>query len=660
MPRDFMTWTHEDAHSLYSIASWGDDFFKVSPQGKLTVSPHCWAPEQEIDLHELLSEVQGRGIQAPVLLRFEGILRSRVRQLSSSFDRAGQEYGLKSSYRPIYPIKVNQERHVVEALLRDGRALGLGLEAGSKPELLALLTMDLGEDPLIICNGYKDADYLEMALLAQRIGIRAVVVIEKPSELKELLGIAAELNIPPLVGVRTKLSSAGSGRWQTSSGDRSKFGLTLREIVQLVEELKQHKQLSALQLLHFHLGSQVTNIRAIKKALQEVSSTFISLREMGAPLEFLDVGGGLGVDYDGSQTDYDSSMNYSLQEYANDVVWHIVDACDRKGISHPTLLSESGRALVAHHAVLITDVLSASNQRNAKLPEPPTPGEHEAVWDIAEVSNEITSANHLESFHDLKELREQATVQFNLGTIDLKVRARIDEFYWHGAEKILSLAKADEPLHEEVRPLERDLADTYFLNLSIFQSLPDAWAIQQLFPVLPLHRLNEEPTRRCTLADVTCDSDGKIDRFIARREPKDTLEVHEFKPDEPYHLGFFLVGAYQEILGDMHNLLGDTNIVHVDINKDGSPRLKHVERGEQVQEVLEHVDYHRGDLIKDLQRSLELALDEGRLSPEESTYLMTRFEAGLAGYTYLKRDESLSELPAPVITTTKNEELPIT
>jgi arginine decarboxylase len=655
-----MTWTHDDANALYSVASWGDDFFKVSADGNVVVSPRCWAPEQKIDLYELLSDVQRRGIQTPVLMRFEGILRSRVRQLSSAFKRASKEYGFKSSYRPIYPIKVNQERHVVDALLRDGRELGLGLEAGSKPELLALLTMDLGEDPLIICNGYKDADYLEMALLAQRLGIRAVVVIEKPSELKTLLRLSAELNIPPLIGVRTKLSSSGSGRWQTSSGDRSKFGLTLQEIVQLVEELKLHNQLSALQLFHFHLGSQVTNIRSFKRAMQEASATFVSLREMGAPLEFLDVGGGLGVDYDGSQTDYDSSMNYSLQEYANDVVWHIVDACDRKGLSHPTLLSESGRALVAHHAVLITDVLSSSNHMIDGLPKPPSPGEHEAVWGIAEVTKDINSENYLESFHDLKELREQATVQFNLGSIHLTERARIDEFYWYGSEKILTLAKADEFLHEELKLLERDLAETYFLNLSIFQSLPDAWAIQQLFPVLPIHRLNEEPTRRTTLADITCDSDGKIDRFIARNEPKETLEVHELKQGKPYYLGFFLVGAYQEILGDMHNLLGDTNIVHVELDDQGRANLKHIERGDRVQDVLEYVDYHQQDLLKDLGREMEKALDEERISVQESAHLFSRFKAGLAGYTYLSKDMSASALlasPSPVPLT---EELPTT
>ncbi|MDE0890746.1 MAG: biosynthetic arginine decarboxylase [Planctomycetota bacterium] len=655
-----MTWTHDDANALYSVASWGDDFFKVSADGNVVVSPRCWAPEQKIDLYELLSDVQRRGIQTPVLMRFEGILRSRVRQLSSAFKRASKEYGFKNSYRPIYPIKVNQERHVVDALLRDGRELGLGLEAGSKPELLALLTMDLGEDPLIICNGYKDSDYLEMALLAQRLGIRAVVVIEKPSELKTLLRLSAELNIPPLIGVRTKLSSSGSGRWQTSSGDRSKFGLTLQEIVQLVEELKLHNQLSALQLFHFHLGSQVTNIRSFKRAMQEASATFVSLREMGAPLEFLDVGGGLGVDYDGSQTDYDSSMNYSLQEYANDVVWHIVDACDRKGLSHPTLLSESGRALVAHHTVLITDVLSSSNHMIDGLPKPPSPEEHEAVWGIAEVSKDINSENYLESFHDLKELREQATVQFNLGSINLTERARIDEFYWHGAEKILTLAKADEFLHEELKLLERDLAETYFLNLSIFQSIPDAWAIQQLFPVLPIHRLNEEPTRRTTLADITCDSDGKIDRFIARSEPKETLEVHELKEGEPYYLGFFLVGAYQEILGDMHNLLGDTNIVHVELDDQGRANLKHIERGDRVQDVLEYVDYHEQDLLKDLRREMEKALDEERISVEESAHLFSRFKAGLAGYTYLSKDMSASALltsPSPVPLTA---ELPTT
>jgi len=655
-----MTWTSKDAEALYSVRDWGGDYFKVGPDGNLCVSPRSWTPEVSVDLYEVLEAVKQRGVCTPVLLRFEGILRSRVRELGGSFSRAGEEYGLTSSYRPVYPIKVNQERHVVEALLRDGRDLGMGLEAGSKPELLALLTMDLGPDPLIICNGYKDDEYLEMALMAQRLGIRAVVVIEKPSELKALLRLSSELSIPPLIGVRTKLCSSGSGRWQTSSGDRSKFGLTLHEIVLLVDELKEQGQLDSLQLLHFHLGSQVTNIRSFKRALQEATTTFVGLRELGAPLEFFDVGGGLGVDYDGSQTDFDSSMNYSLQEYANDVIYHLVEACDRSGHTHPTLLSESGRALVAHHAVLITDVLGSSNPTNVGVPLPADEGEHDVIREIENVTGDVTSTSYLESFHDLKELRERASYHFNIGALSLRERARVDEFYWRGVEEVLLLAEADEFLHQELEGLKRDLADISFLNLSIFQSLPDAWAIQQLFPVLPIHRLNEEPRERATLADITCDSDGKMDRFIARREPKETLEVHGLSDREPYYMGFFLVGAYQEILGDMHNLFGDTNIVHVDVDDQGEAKLKHIERGDRVQDVLEYVDYHEHDLLKDLRRELEEALNQQRLSVEESAHLMGRFEVGLAGYTYLKSDGHVSDLPVHIIPTPQPERLPAT
>lgn len=651
-----MAWTTKDSAALYGVERWSNDHFKVGELGNLCVHPRSWSPELSIDLREILSSVERRGVRTPLLLRFEGILRSRIRQLVDAFECAQREYGHEGRYRPVYPIKVNQERHVVDALLRDGRERGLGLEAGSKPELLALLTMDLGPDPLIICNGYKDADYLEMALLAQRLGVRAVVVIEQPSEVEGLLRLSEELGIEPLIGVRTKLSYAGSGRWESCAGDRSKFGLTLRELVSLIETLTERDHLDSLKLLHFHLGSQVPDIRSMKRALQEATTTFVGMRELGAPLEFLDVGGGLGVDYAGSQTDSNSSMNYSLQEYANDVVSHVVDACDRAGLDHPTILSESGRALVAHHAVLITDVLGSSNPTDVGVPRPATPDEHEIVREISMVTEAINSTNYHESFHDLRELRERAATLFNSQAIGLKERARVDELYWRGADKVLRLAQTKELLHEEFKGLKRDLADTYYLNLSIFQSLPDAWAIQQLFPVLPIHRLDEEPRRRATLVDITCDSDGKIDRFIDRDEPKDTLEVHALEDKEPYYIGVFLVGAYQEILGDMHNLFGDTHIVHVDVDAAGRPKLKHIERGDRVQDVLEYVDYHKRDLLRDLRRELEEALEEGRLTADESAHLVARFEAGLAGYTYLWSEGHAEARPSHTVAETATKE----
>jgi arginine decarboxylase len=513
----------------------------------------------------------------------------------------------------------------------------MGLEVGSKPELLAVLALQSGgENSLVICNGYKDRDYIETALLGSRLGLTTIIVVEKFSEVNLILSAAEELRIAPRIGVRTKLSGLGSGRWRESSGDRSKFGLTTRQIVQLAELLKERGKLDCLSLLHFHLGSQVTHIRAVKNALREATRTFIGLREMGASIEYFDVGGGLGVDYDGSSTNFESSMNYSLQEYANDVVYHIAEACNEAGTAVPTILSESGRALTAHHAVLVAEVLGVSElTTNGAQPPQLGPDDAAVLRNLLDVFQGVTAKNFQESYNDALQLREEGMTLFNVGQLTLPERARVEELFWRVCEKILRITRGMTYVPEDLGNLERDMADTYFLNFSVFQSVPDSWAIQQLFPVMPIHRLGEQPTRRAVLADITCDSDGKIDRFIDLRDVKRVLEVHSPASGQPYYIGFFLVGAYQEILGDMHNLFGDTNVVHVDLGEDGRPKLVHVVRGDRVQEVLSYVEYFEPDLLVSLRRNIEKAIAEDRISFEESARLLRRYEAGLSSYTYL-------------------------
>ncbi len=636
MPR----WTRNDSLSLYNVQNWASGYFGINEAGNVEVYPEGRGEHEgpRIDLNELLGQITRRGVASPILLRFDGILRGRVRDLNNAFERARAEYGYTAAYRSIYPIKVNQQRHVVEALLEGGRPYDMGLEAGSKPELLAVIALRNASSSLVVCNGYKDREYVEMALLATKLGIDPVLVIEKYSELETILEASERLGIPPLIGVRAKLSGRGAGRWGESGGDRSKFGLTTRQIVRLVEELKERDMLDRLQLLHFHLGSQITNIRALKGALREASRTLIGLNQLGAPMRWFDIGGGLGVDYDGSSTNFDSSMNYSWQEYANDVVSHLAEACEEAGIPQPEILSESGRALTAHHAVLVTEGLGVGDFAQGELPAAAADDEHDLIRSFADVCQGVTAKNYQESYHDALQLREEGMTFFNVGQLTMQERARVEEFFWRTCEKILRITRALDYVPDDLGALDRDMADIYYLNFSVFQSMPDSWAIQQLFPVLPLHRHDEEPMHRGILADITCDSDGKIDRFIDLRDVKRTLELHKLEPGQPYYLGHFLVGAYQEILGDMHNLFGDTNVVHVDVSADGRPRLVHVVRGDRVQEVLSYVEYFESDLLSGLRRSVEKALDEDRLSYEDSALILRRFEAGLAGYTYLHRD----------------------
>lgn len=639
-------WTHLDAESLYNIPNWGGGYFHVNAAGHMVATPDSSSPEATIDLADLVGQIRRRGIATPILLRLDGILRGRVRDLNEAFNSAREEFGYSAPYRGVYPIKVNQQRHLVEALLEEGRKHGTGLEVGSKPELLAAIALQAGDDSLVICNGYKDEDYVETALLASRLGIVPILVIEKFSELPIILAASQRLEIDPVIGVRAKLGGRGSGRWSDSGGDRSKFGLTTRQIVQVIEMLEEHDMLGSLQLLHFHIGSQVTDIRAIKNALREATRTLAALFEMGAHIRYMDVGGGLGIDYDGSRTNFESSMNYSLEEYARDIVYQVAEICREHDLPQPAIITESGRALTAHHAILITEVLGVTDHASVGIPDSPTSDESEPIHSAAQVCDEVSSKNYQESYHDALQMREEALTLFNVGQLTLRERARIEEFFWRTCQKVLRIARTQPYVPEELASLERDMADIYFANFSVFQSLPDVWAIQQLFPILPIHRLHEEPVRRAVLADITCDSDGKVDTFIDLHGTKNTLELHPLRPGEPYYIGFFLVGAYQEILGDMHNLFGDPNIVHVDLDREQRPRLTHFVRGDRTQEVLSYVEYFEDDLLNRLRHHIEHALESGRMSLEQSALLQRRYEAGLASYTYLSREGAGA--PSPI------------
>ncbi len=652
-----MAWTYADGESLYNVQNWGRGYFRINAAGNVDATPE--GPDRPdkpgIDLYELIGQIKRRGIATPVLLRFDGILRSRVRELNTAFNAARAEFNYQGPYRGVFPIKVNQQRHVVEGILDEGRKHGTGLEVGSKPELLAAIALQADGGSLVICNGYKDEDYVETAMLSSKLGIIPIIVIEKFSELATVLRSSERLGIKPVIGVRAKLGGKGSGRWSDSGGDRSKFGLTTRQIVDVVETLDRAGKLDCLELLHFHIGSQVTDIRAIKTALREATRTLAELWEMGARIKFLDVGGGLGVDYDGSSTNFESSMNYSTAEYARDVVYHLSVACEEAAIPQPAIVTESGRALTAHHAVLVAEVLGVTDFATNGNPDAPGEDEHELIQNAHNVSETITAKNYQEAYHDAQQLRDEAMVLFNVGQLTLRDRARVEEFFWKTCTKILRLVRTLPYVPDDLANLERDLADTYFLNFSVFQSLPDSWAINQLFPVVPLHRHNEQPTRRAIIADITCDSDGKIDRFCDLKDVKRTLELHPLRPNDPYYIGFFLVGAYQEILGDMHNLFGDPNIVHVDLDESGRPRITHVVRGDRTQEVLSYVEYFEQDLLARVRRHIERSLEEGRMSFEESALLQRRYEAGLASYTYLGRDSedapAAPATPTPAIPT---------
>jgi arginine decarboxylase len=630
-------WTVRDSLELYSVTAWGAGFFTVNDKGHVEVRPRG---EQGpgIDLLDLVQDLDQRGLRTPLLVRFSDILASRVRGLCAAFSRAIGDYGYKGGFRGVYPIKVNQQRHVVEEIVEYGAPEKVGLEAGSKPELLIALAILDTPGALIICNGYKDRAYIETALLAQRLGRTPIIVVDRFRELDLIIKISRDLDIRPHIGVRARLTTKGAGKWVESTGDRSKFGLTAVEIVEAVDLLRGAEMLDCLDLLHFHIGSQITAIRAHKDALREAGRVFVGLHQMGAKPHIVDVGGGLGIDYDGSQTNFHSSMNYSVQEYANDVVAAIQEACDKEQLPHPDIVTESGRAMTAHHSVLIFDVLGVHEMLSGRPPEPVADGDHKVLKDLAEIWSSISQKNVQEAYHDSLQLKEEATELFSLGYLDLRARARVERLFWDCCEKILRIVRELPYVPDDLEPLEKGLADTYYGNFSVFQSVPDHWAVKQLFPIMPIHRLEEKPTRRGVFADLTCDSDGKIDKFIDQRDVKDVLELHALN-GQPYYIGVFLVGAYQEILGDLHNLFGDTDAVHVRLGEDGRYEVEHVVEGDVVTEVLQYVQYDKGTLIEKVRRTIEVAMRAGQISLEDSARLRRHYEQGLQEYTYLSRDE---------------------
>ena len=627
-------WTIEDSKELYNINGWGTSYFGINEKGDVYVTP-C-KDNTKIDLRDIMDELALRDVTAPVLLRFPDILDNRIEKTSSCFQQAKKEYDFKAENFIIYPIKVNQMQPVVEEIISHGRKFNLGLEAGSKPELHAVIAVQCQSDSLIICNGYKDESYIELALLAQKMGKRIFIVVEKLNELDLIAKAAKKLNVKPNLGIRIKLASSGSGKWAESGGDASKFGLTSSELLQALQKLDDNGLHDCLKLIHFHIGSQITKIRRIQTALREAAQFYVNLHKMGYNVEFVDCGGGLGVDYDGTRSSSsESSVNYSIQEYVNDCVYTFVDASDKNNIHHPNIITESGRSLAAHHSVLVIDVLETASLPEMKEEFEPDESDHQLVKDLYDIWDNLDSRSMLEDWHDAEQIREEALELFSHGIVDLKTRAEIEAMYWSVCHEINTLAKTMKHVPDELRNLDKLLADKYFCNFSLFQSLPDSWAIDQLFPIMPIQRLTERPTRNATLQDITCDSDGKITNFVTNGHISHVLPLHQLNKEEPYYLGVFLVGAYQEILGDMHNLFGDTNAAHISV-KDGKYNIDQIFDGETVEEVLDYVQYNPKKLVRQLEQWVTKSIKNGKISLEEGKEFLSNYRSGLYGYTYLE------------------------
>ncbi|MBN2382992.1 biosynthetic arginine decarboxylase [bacterium] len=627
-------WSVKDAAELYNIEDWGLGFFKILANGNLMVSPDK-KPEKGLDLLALVDEIQQRGIELPVLVRFTDILRERLIELNECFRQAIDEYEYKGVYRGVYPIKVNQHRHVVEDIVKFGRDYHFGLESGSKPELMLAIALLDDFEGLLICNGYKDANFIELALTASKMGKKVIIVIEKLSEINDIITFSKKLKIKPQIGVRVKLTTRGAGKWESSGGDKSKFGLFVSEILELMEILREKEMLDCFKLLHFHLGSQITSIQHFSQALRESSRIFTELYKLGAPLSYIDVGGGLAVDYDGSKTNSHSSANYNMLEYAANVVSSIGEACNDENVPHPTIISESGRSLVAHHSVLIVNVLGVSRFGKTKLNLESVQDTPDVVTTIKEVYDEISTNNFQELYHDAVDAKEEALSLFMHGYVSLKDRAMVESIFWAICRKIITFIRNLEYIPDEFEFLERFLCDIYFCNFSVFQSVPDHWAVNHLFPIIPIHRLDEKPDRSGILVDITCDSDGKINQFIDKKEVKHILELHEFDGENPYYLGIFLVGAYQEILGDLHNLFGDTNMVHVSVLPDGNYLIDKIIEGETIAEVLDYVEYNKKELLSLVRKQMEDSIQAGFVSIRDSARLLKNYETGMESYTYL-------------------------
>lgn len=625
-------WTIEDSEALYRIEGWGQPYFSINAAGHVTVSPKG-ERGGSLDLYELVQALKLRNLGLPLLIRFCDILEDRIERLNACFAKAIARYNYPGVYQGVFPVKCNQQRHLIEDLVRFGKPHQFGLEAGSKPELMIALALLDTTGALLICNGYKDREYIETAMLAQRLGQTPILVLEQIEEVDLVIEVSRLLEIKPILGIRAKLSTQGMGRWGTSSGDRAKFGLNIPQIIRVVDKLRDANLLDSLQLLHFHVGSQISAINVIKDAIQEASRIYVELASLGAKMKYLDVGGGLGVDYDGSQTNFYASKNYNMQNYANDIVAELKDACKEQDIPVPTVISESGRAVASHQSVLIFDVLSTSEVPH-EPPEPFQEGESHIISYLWETYQSINEENYQEFYHDAAQFKEEAISRFNLGILSLRERAKAEQLYWACCYKILNITKLQEYVPDDMEDLELIMSSIYYVNLSVFQSAPDCWAIDQLFPIMPIHRLDEEPTRRGILADLTCDSDGKIDSFIDLRDVKSVLELHPFKTGDSYYLGMFLNGAYQEIMGNLHNLFGDTNTVHIQLTPKGY-QIKHVVKGDTMSEVVGYVQYDAEDMVERIRQRCEKALEENQITIAQSQRLLQTYEQSLSRYTYL-------------------------
>ena len=631
-------WTIDSARALYNVEGWGAGFFDVNESGHVIVRPDKERPDRIIDLYEITNDLEEQGIALPVLLRFSDILRSRIEALTTRFEQAREEFGYNGGYTTVYPIKVNQQRHVVEEIVEFGKSHRVGLECGSKPELQAILGLAENTEHIIVCNGYKDEEFMRLALMGQKLGHQVYIVIEQLSEIDVLLQVADERQVTPTAGVRIKLASRGFGRWKESGGEKSKFGLNAAQLMQAIDKLRALNRLDMIKLVHFHLGSQITDIRFIKLGLTELTRFYVELRNLGLDITHLDVGGGLGVDYDGTNSTSDASVNYSLQEYANDVVYTLAEACREHEIPMPHIISESGRALTAHHALLLIKVIDVESQADRPVPELTDDDHqllHEMLADYRDASRKNVSKRRVrEIFHDLTFDKERAQEMFNSGVLSLRERALAEQLYFATLNVLARyIERSRDDFDDIVTDLDATLVDRYFCNFSLFQSLPDSWAIDQLFPIMPIHRLDEEPRRRGTIQDVTCDSDGKIDRFVGAKSGEPSLELHDFRDGEPYMLGVFLTGAYQEILGDLHNLFGDTNAVHIRLAQNSGYDVTDLVHGDTVTEVLNYVQFRASDLLQTFRRKVAAAKS---LSRQEANTFIADYVAGLEGYTYLE------------------------
>ena len=627
-------WSIDDSAELYNIKGWGVNYFGINDKGHVYVSPK--KDNVQIDLQAVMEDLETRHMGAPMLLRFPDILDTRIQSTSACFEKASKEYQYKADHYIVFPIKVNQMRPVVEEIISHGAKYNIGLEAGSKPELHAVLATHMDSDSIVVCNGHKDQSFIEMALLAQKMGKRLFLVVEKLPELKVIAETAAALGVRPNLGVRIKLASSGAGKWQESGGDASKFGLNSSELLQALQLLDEMGLRDCLKLIHFHIGSQITKIRRISTALREAAQYYVQLHKLGFKIEFVDCGGGLGVDYDGTRSSNSaSSVNYSIQEYINDCVYTFVDAANKNNIPHPNIITEGGRSLTAHHSVLVIDVLESVSA--AMMPEDfqPAPDDHQLVHDLTEIWDKLSQRSMLEDLHDAEDIREEALDLFRHGIIDLKTRAQIESIYWAISHEVAELAHHQKHVPDELRNLDKRMADKYFCNFSLFQSMPDSWGIDQLFPIMPLARLKEQPTRSATIQDITCDSDGKVSAYVNGGQQTSYLPLHTVREGEHYYIGVFLVGAYQEILGNMHNLFGDTNAVHITVDGDGYSIDKAID-GETVADVLEYVQYDPKKLVRRLELWVAKSINEGKITPKEGKEFISNYRAGLYGYTYLE------------------------